>query len=203
MTNDGLVAYRKVGGPDGVTIVPDLAAALPEISEDGLTYRFAIRDDVTYSNGDPVRPEDFRRALERSIALSADAASTLRRSSEPTRCRRAEACDLSKGIEVGEDSVTFHLAVPDGDLLFKLGLPFAFAVPADTPIEDVEARSGAGDGPVRDHGGDRGGASSSSAIRASGSGRRPRSRTGSRNDLDRLRRGGRRVRPLGDPATSM
>jgi peptide/nickel transport system substrate-binding protein len=47
------------------------------------------------------------------------------------------ACDLSDGIEVGEDTVTFHLAVPDGDLLFKLGLPFAFAVPPDTPIEDV------------------------------------------------------------------
>ena len=41
MTNDGLVAYRKVGGPDGLTIVPDLASAMPEISDDGLTYRFA------------------------------------------------------------------------------------------------------------------------------------------------------------------
>ena len=52
MTNDGLVAYRKVGGPDGLSIVPDLATALPEISDDGLTYRFAVRDDVVYSNGD-------------------------------------------------------------------------------------------------------------------------------------------------------
>ena len=40
MTNDGLVAYRKVGGPDGLTIVPDLASAMPEISENGLMYRF-------------------------------------------------------------------------------------------------------------------------------------------------------------------
>ena len=45
--------------------------------------------------------------------------------------------------------MTFHLAVPDGDLLFKLALPFAFAVPADTPIKDLQARSGAGDGSVR------------------------------------------------------
>jgi peptide/nickel transport system substrate-binding protein len=138
MTNDGLVAYRKVGGPDGLTIVPDLATALPEISEDGLTYRFAVRDDVVYSNGDPVQPEDFRRALERSIALSPDASYYFAAIVGADECAaRPESCDLSQGIEVGEDSVTFHLAVPDGDLLFKLALPFAFAVPADTPIEDV------------------------------------------------------------------
>ena len=138
MTNDGLVAYRKVGGPDGLTIVPDLASALPESSEDGLTYRFAVRDDAVYSDGDPVRPEDFRRALERSIALSGDASYYFAAIAGADACHaRPETCDLSEGIEVGEDSVTFHLTYPDGDLLFKLALPFAFAVPADTPIENL------------------------------------------------------------------
>jgi peptide/nickel transport system substrate-binding protein len=138
ITNDGLVTYRKVGGPDGVTIVPDLAAALPEISEDGLTYRFAVRDDVTYSNGDPVRPDDFRRAIERSIVLSGDAHLYFAAIVGADRCRVGrDACDLSDGIEADDDTVTFHLTVPDGDLLFKLGLPYAFAVPAGTPIEDV------------------------------------------------------------------
>jgi YVTN family beta-propeller protein len=138
ITNDGLVTYRRVGGPDGATVVPDLAAALPEISEDGLTYRFAIRDDVTYSNGDPVRPEDFRRALERSIALSDDAGVFYAAIAGAARCQAKErACDLSNGIEVDEGSVTFHLTAPDGDLLYKLGLPFAYAVPADTSIEEI------------------------------------------------------------------
>jgi YVTN family beta-propeller protein len=138
MTNDGLVAYRKVGGPDGLTIVPDLASAMPEISKDGLTYRFAVRDDVTYSNGDPVQPDDFRRALERSIALSGDASFYFAAIVGADECHeQGQSCDLSDGIEVGDDSVTFHLSVPDGDLLFKLALPFAFAVPADTPIEKL------------------------------------------------------------------
>jgi peptide/nickel transport system substrate-binding protein len=138
MTNDGLVAYRKVGGPEGLTVVPDLASALPEISEDGLTYRFAVRDDVRYSNGAPVQPEDFRRALERSIALSGDAGVYFGAIAGAAECQeQREGCDLSKGIEVGDGSVTFHLAHPDGDLLFKLALPFAFAVPADTPIENL------------------------------------------------------------------
>jgi YVTN family beta-propeller protein len=37
VTNDGLLAYKKVGGVDGATLVPDLAAALPQVSTDGLT----------------------------------------------------------------------------------------------------------------------------------------------------------------------
>jgi peptide/nickel transport system substrate-binding protein len=138
LTNDGLVAYRKVGGPDGLTIVPDLASAMPEVSDDGLTYRFAVRRGVTYSNGDPVQPEDFRRALERSIALSGDASFYFSAIVGAAKCHeRGASCDLSHGIEVGKDTVTFHLAVPDGDLLSKLAMPFAFAVPAGTPIQDL------------------------------------------------------------------
>ena len=69
ITNDGLLAYKKVGGPDGATLVPDLASALPEVSADGLTYRFPLREGIRYSTGDPVRPEDFRRAIERALVL--------------------------------------------------------------------------------------------------------------------------------------
>ena len=157
MTNDGLVAYRKVGGPDGLTIVPDLASAMPEISDDGLTYRFAVRDDVTYSNGEPVQPEDFRRALERSIALSGDAGFYFAAIVGAAKCHeQVTSCDLSDGIEVSGDAVTFHLTVPDGDLMSKLAMPFAFAVPADTPIEDVGLHPVPATGPVRDHGYDRG-----------------------------------------------
>ena len=45
-------------------------------------------------------------------------------------------CDLSDSIEVDEEAVTFHLATPDPDLPFKLAMPFAFPVPAETPAED-------------------------------------------------------------------
>ena len=82
ITNDGLLSFKKVGGPDGATLVPDLASALPEVSDDGLTYRFPLREGIRYSNGDPVRPEDFRHAVERAIALNAattDVAAAVRR----------------------------------------------------------------------------------------------------------------------------
>ena len=56
ITNDGLVGYRKVGGPGGATLVPDLASALPDVSADGLTYRFPLRGGIAYSTGEPIRP---------------------------------------------------------------------------------------------------------------------------------------------------
>ena len=136
-TNDGLLAYRKVGGPNGETLLPDLASALPDVSADGLTYRFPLRRGIHYSNGDPVRAEDFRRAIERSLVLN-PAGYLLSTIEGADGCSPDEpsACDLSSSIVGDEEAVTFHLSRPDPELPLKLAMPFAFAVPADTPAED-------------------------------------------------------------------
>lgn len=52
--NEGL--YRQ--GQDN-DLVLGMAAEEPEISEDGLTYTFKIREDAEWSNGDPVTANDF------------------------------------------------------------------------------------------------------------------------------------------------
>jgi len=148
LTSDGLLGYKKVGGPDGTPLVPDLAAALPQISPDGLTYRFALRDDISYSTGEPVRPEDFRYGLERAFSLSPDAASIFHAIDGASACSEEPAtCDLRDAVEVDEGSVTIHLARPDSDLPFKLTLPFAYPVPAGIPIEDQGMDDVPGTGP--------------------------------------------------------
>ncbi len=45
-------------------------------------------------------------------------------------------CDLSKGIVTapGSNTITFHLTSPDPDLPSELALPYAYAVPAGTPL---------------------------------------------------------------------
>ena len=141
LTNDGLVGYRRTGGLDGAALVPDLARSIPEPADGGRTYTFQLRPGIEYSTGEPVRPEDFRRAIERVLAavdadgypsggvpyysgiVGADA------------CQPGIPCDLSEGI-VADDvagTVTFHLTEPDPDFLHRLALPFASAVPAATP----------------------------------------------------------------------
>ena len=68
-TMDGLTAYKRVGGFGSAQVVPDLAAWLPSPTDGGTTYTFQLRRGIRYSNGAPVRPEDFRRALERDLKL--------------------------------------------------------------------------------------------------------------------------------------
>jgi ABC-type transport system substrate-binding protein/class 3 adenylate cyclase/sugar lactone lactonase YvrE len=146
ITNDGLLAYRRVGGADGAALVPDLASALPQVSPDGLTYRFPLREGIGYSTGDPVRPEDFRHGLERSLTLSVDARSIFLAIDGAGACAEAiteaeaagegpHICHL-ESIATDAEAVTFHLARPDPDFPFKLTLPFAFPVPRAIPVED-------------------------------------------------------------------
>lgn len=46
-------------------IQPALAEALPEVSEDGLTYTIKMREDAKWSNGDPITANDFVYAIQR------------------------------------------------------------------------------------------------------------------------------------------
>jgi peptide/nickel transport system substrate-binding protein len=69
VTNDGLTAFNRVGGAGDAQLVPDLAVSLPTPTDGGLTYTFQLRSGIRYSNGQPVLPEDFRRAIERDFTL--------------------------------------------------------------------------------------------------------------------------------------
>jgi len=136
ITNDTLVTYKKVGGPDGANLVPDLASALPQVSADGLSYRLPLREGIRYSTGELVRPEDFRYGLERSISQSLEAAGLFGALEGAKACSGNTECDLSDSIVVDDEAVTFHLARPDPDLPFKLALQFATPVPTAIPFED-------------------------------------------------------------------
>jgi YVTN family beta-propeller protein len=138
MTNDGLTAFARVGGSDGAQVVPDLATSLPTPTDGGLTYTFRLRSGIRYSSGQPLRPEDFRRAIERSLRLGwtiyypnvVGGAACVARPGH---------CDLSRGIVTDDaaNTVTFHLVAPDPEFLQRLALWPALAVPAGTPDHDV------------------------------------------------------------------
>ena len=151
-TNDGLVAWRRVGGVEGGQLVPDLALAVPKPTDGGRTYTFRVRSGIRYSSGRLVQPADFRRALERGFLILTPqvygqyfggivGANTC--APDPPRC------DLSRGIVIDEKArtVTFHLREPDPDFLMKLALPMAFAVPADTPGKEALKRPVPATGP--------------------------------------------------------
>src|SRR6266540_5318984 len=59
--NRGLLYFDK-----DQKLVPELAEAMPEVSADGLTYTFKLRD-AKYSNGDPIVADDLVYAWRRLI----------------------------------------------------------------------------------------------------------------------------------------
>ena len=156
MTNDGLVGYRRIDGPAGDTIVPDLATALPVPADSGKTYRFRLRPGIRFSSGTLVRPQDFRRALERVFIINhggGPAAFFYSGLAGASQCERIpQHCDLAQGIVANDraNTVTFHLTAPDPEFLYKLALPFADAVPAGTPGHPDRTRAAARDRPVPD-----------------------------------------------------
>lgn len=142
LTNDGLVGFQRTGGLDGNTLVPQLARSIPEPTDGGRTYTFQLREGLSYSTGEPIRPEDFRRAIERLFANASGGAPYFSNIVGARACERAPGapCDLSAGIDadVEDGTVTFHLSAPAPDFLYALTTPFAYATPADSPdaLED-------------------------------------------------------------------
>jgi YVTN family beta-propeller protein len=146
---DGLVSYRRTGGPSGQAVVPDLASALPVVQDGGRTYVFRLRSGVRYSDGTVVSAGDVRAAVEREyragVGLAYEAAIV-----GADRCSK-RACNLSNGVVADDQAgtVTFHLEAPDPDFLFKLALPFGAVVPKNAPPIDIGRRPLPGTGPYR------------------------------------------------------
>ena len=116
---DGLVGYRRAGGPAGGTLVPDLARDVPEPGPDARTYLFRLRPNLRFSDGAPVTPEDVRASFERWLLPLGGAGYLPIRGA--ARCN-AKHCDLSRGIETDPVAltVTFHLSRRDPVFLHKL-----------------------------------------------------------------------------------
>src|SRR3989449_11099891 len=60
---------------DQLNEVPDIATGAPKISDDQKTYTFTMRKDVKFSNGDPVKADDFLFSWNRAARMQGDYAS--------------------------------------------------------------------------------------------------------------------------------
>jgi peptide/nickel transport system substrate-binding protein len=147
---DGLVAYRRTNGSTYGSIVGGLAVAAPDPSPDGRTYVFKLRKGIRYSEGTPVRAEDFRSSLEaflRQYKHNGGLPPYYERIVGARACvKRPASCDLSRGIvtDASAGTITIHLTEPDPDLLPKLAFPFAYVTPAGHPFRPDVAPPGTG-----------------------------------------------------------
>jgi ABC-type transport system substrate-binding protein/DNA-binding SARP family transcriptional activator len=131
---DGLVAFRKAGGVQGLTLVPDLAVRLPRPADGGTTYAFTLRPGIRYSNGALVRASDFRRGIQRELSFG-DFPPYYEGIRGAQACHQnPRRCDLAAGIVTNDaaGTVTFHLGQADPDFLDHLALTLAAPAPPGT-----------------------------------------------------------------------
>ncbi|MBK8469717.1 MAG: ABC transporter substrate-binding protein [Candidatus Phosphoribacter sp.] len=68
LVHRSLTAFVSRGGKQ--VLVPDLATDLGQVSSDGLTWTFTIKDGIKYSDGAAVTAEDIAYSVKRSFAFT-------------------------------------------------------------------------------------------------------------------------------------
>jgi len=114
-TGETLVSYA----PGSSQISPKLAASMPEISDDGLTYTFKLRHDVMFQDGSKMTSKDVKFSLDRSLWIN-----------------HPEGAGFLlagiKSIDTPDDyTVVIHLKAPDVTFASKLAYTVAVILPSD------------------------------------------------------------------------
>jgi len=68
LTQRSLTSFVNRNGKQ--VLVPDLATDLGQVSADGLTWTFTLKDGIKYSDGSPVVADDIAYAVKRSFAFT-------------------------------------------------------------------------------------------------------------------------------------
>ncbi|RAG82069.1 ABC transporter substrate-binding protein [Streptacidiphilus pinicola] len=63
-----LVGYPSKPGAAGLQLQPDLASAMPTVTNDGKTYTFKLKSGIKFSDGTPVTSKDIKYGIERVFA---------------------------------------------------------------------------------------------------------------------------------------
>src|ERR687897_576372 len=145
-----LLTYARVEGPEGSKLIPGLAEELPDISQDGLTYKLKLRDGLKYSDGKAVKASDFEHAIKRVLNLESGGSAfylVIEGAQEYLDAGKADG-DIS-GIETDDQTgdITITLTEPDGSFTHVLSMWFAALVPGDTPFKNLTEDPPPGVGP--------------------------------------------------------
>ena len=144
----GLLSYKGVNGPDGASLIPALAEDLPEVSDDGLTYRFTLREGLNYSNGTPIRASDFKYTIERLYKIDSPGVGFFSGIEGAEQFAKTKKGSLTGIVANDSDrTIEIKLTKPQGDFSHILAMVFAGFVPKGTPASDQSTKTIPASGP--------------------------------------------------------
>jgi peptide/nickel transport system substrate-binding protein len=152
-TNLPLLTYKRAKGTEGAKLIPALAEAMPEVTDGGKTYTLTLRDGMKYSDGSPVKANDFEHTIKRVINLESGGSSFY--TSNIVGAEEYQKAGKSKGDISGitaDDAtrkITIKIKQASGQFPFILAMDFAGLVPGDTPFENETKSPPAGVGPFK------------------------------------------------------
>src|SRR5260370_9413771 len=99
---------------DQLNQVPDIATGAPTISADGMTYTFKMKNNVKFSNGDPVKADDFIFSWDRAAAIQGDYASVFQPAVGYDDVSNAKATHMTGLKKIDDYSFSATLTAPAG-----------------------------------------------------------------------------------------
>ncbi|MCG7207452.1 ABC transporter substrate-binding protein [Streptomyces arenae] len=134
-----LIGYPPKPGATGLKLQPDLAQAMPTITNGGKTYTFKLRSGIKFSDGTPVTSKDIKYGIERIFAqdvLPNGPVYLIQDLDEgqnyPGPYKDKDPAGL-KSIQTPDDStIIFNLKQANSDFLYHLALP------GGSPIEEAK-----------------------------------------------------------------
>ncbi|WP_245642215.1 ABC transporter substrate-binding protein [Nonomuraea candida] len=133
-----LTTYKTGAGPDGNTVVPDLAEGLGQPSPDGKTWTYKIKSGLKFEDGSPITAKDVAYAVARSFDKETfpHGPSYLNELLDWPKdfkgVYKTPDVDYKSAVEATDDTtVVFHLKKPFASMDYVVQMPMTAPVPKD------------------------------------------------------------------------
>ena len=145
-----LLNYHDTAGIPGAELQPEVAEAMPTLSNGDKTYTFTVRDGFKFSppSNAPVTAMTFKKVIERDLnkAMNSPSQSFAGDILGAKEYTAGTAKEIS-GVKVDGNKISITLVKPAPDFLSRIAMPFFCAVPENTPINANGVLAPAGAGP--------------------------------------------------------
>ena len=143
-----LMNYPDKPPPEGLRLVPEVAAAHPRVSRDAKVFTFTLRPGFRFSDGTPVRADAFARAISRILARGVNSpgvqyARDIVGAEAVLQGKRA----TPAGVVTSGNRLVIRLKRSAPDFPARTTMPFFCAVPPSLPSDPEGIGSFPGSGP--------------------------------------------------------